>query len=109
MKQRLLFLLLLFPHLVLADSLIPAGTVNVKIVDIQDTALELFTLILPVIVSVVALQIGIRLIKRFLNETSFPQDDDPKTCPACEAVLDDYDIWDVEHCPECHEPLDVYH
>ena len=50
-----------------AASLIPVGSLTTALADIGDTGTDVFGLIIPVMVTIAALLIGVKLIKRFLN------------------------------------------
>ena len=50
-----------------AASLIPAGSLTSALTDIGDTGADAFSLVVPVMVTIAALAVGAKLIKRFLN------------------------------------------
>jgi len=89
-------------------TLIPAETLTASLTSIQDTAVDAFGYVLPVIVTIAALVIALRLIKRFINEITEPDytegvgemPDDGYLCPECGE-------WTPEYGP-CEDCLEQY-
>jgi len=51
-----------------AASLIPTGALTTALADIEDTGQDAFGLVIPVLVTIMALVVGAKLVKRFLSK-----------------------------------------
>ena len=51
-----------------AVSLIPSGSLDASLADIEDTGVDAFGIVVPVVITIAALLIAVKLVKRFISK-----------------------------------------